>query len=81
MSASLFVATLTVSGMRSYGCCAAVSAALGRVLGVRDVSVSLLRARATVLHDGCEPAALLAAVAAAGYSAVHGEGSAVPGAH
>ena len=68
MAAALTITTVTIAGMRSYACCEAVSSALNRVQGVRDVSVSLLQGRATVLHEGSDPGALKAAVASAGYA-------------
>ena len=58
-----------VAGMRCEACRERVSAALERVPGVRDVSASLFRAQATVVHDGCGVDALLAAVAEIGFPA------------
>lgn len=64
-------AVLMITGMRNNDCRERVAEALGRVRGVMQVDVSLLRARATVLHEpGCEPDLLMRAVGEAGYSAM-----------
>jgi copper chaperone CopZ len=61
---------LAIAGMRSNACRERVVEVLEQVEGVRDVDVSLIRARATVLHDlACDPAELMRAVAEAGYVA------------
>lgn len=59
---------LLISGMRDNACRERVADALRRVEGVVDVSVSLLRARAIVLHTAsCDKEWLVRAVSAAGY--------------
>lgn len=61
---------LAISGMRDNDCRERVCRALGRVNGVKDVSVSLIRARAVVEHhQPCDPAELVRAVTGAGYGA------------
>jgi copper chaperone CopZ len=61
---------LVIVGMRDNGCRERIADALGRVDGVEDVTVSLIRCSATVIHDGaCDPAALARAVRQAGYEA------------
>jgi copper chaperone CopZ len=67
---------LVILGMRGNGCRERVADALARVDGVEDVSVSLIRCSATVVHGrNCDPAALLRSVERAGYRAsVNGSG-------
>lgn len=61
---------LLISGMRDNACRERVAEALRRVEGVVDVSVSLLRARAIVLHTAsCDREWLVRAVSGAGYQA------------
>ncbi|GEM_PF-2031549 len=61
---------LLISGMRDNACRERVAEALRRVEGVVDVSVSLLRARAIVLHTAsCDKEWLVRAVGNAGYQA------------
>lgn len=61
---------LLISGMRDNACRERVAEALRRVEGVVDVSVSLLRARAIVLHTAaCHSEWLVRAVLDAGYQA------------
>ena len=61
---------IAISGMRNNACRERVARALERVRGVHDVNVSLIRARASVLHDpACEPDHLINAVSSAGYGA------------
>ncbi len=65
---------LLVIGMRSNSCRERVAESLKRTKGVKDVSVSLIRARAVVV---CEPPCcaedLIHAISKAGYGAVIGE--------
>lgn len=64
-------AVLNVSGMRDNACRERVLAALARVRGVKDVSVSLIRARAVIVYDApCATAELVRAVKSAGYGAL-----------
>jgi copper chaperone CopZ len=60
---------LEIEGMGCEGCVAAVDTALRAVPGVRTVAVDLAAGRATVEHEGVDPAALLRAVEKAGYDA------------
>ena len=61
---------LVIMGMRDNLCRERVADALGRVDGVKDVTVSLMRGRAIVEHEpSCEPAQLVWAVVNAGYGA------------
>lgn len=61
---------LKVMGMKGNLCRERVLEAIGRVAGVIEVSVSLIRARAEVIHGpACEPEALVRAVESAGFSA------------
>lgn len=61
---------LNVLGMRNNSCRERVADALGRVQGVKEATVSLIRARAIVVHEPtCEPAELVRAVQSAGYVA------------
>lgn len=61
---------LLVSGMRANSCRECVARAIGRVAGVRDVSVSLLRGRAIVTHGAaCSVQVLIRAVESAGFGA------------
>lgn len=66
---------LLLTGMRSNSCREAIAEALKRVNGVRDVAVSLMRARAVVLCEPtCRTVELIKAVKAAGYGAtLYGE--------
>lgn len=66
-----FVRTvLVVMGMRDNACRERISEVLGQVKGVTSVSVSLIRARATIDHEqSCKPAELVWAVLKAGYGA------------
>ncbi|MDB5408334.1 MAG: Heavy metal transport/detoxification protein [Rhodospirillales bacterium] len=66
MSSSLVV--LSVTGMTCAGCASAVTRVLSRVAGVGEAKVELAAGRATVTGSAA-PAALVAAVAAAGYGA------------
>jgi copper chaperone CopZ len=66
---------LAISGMRGNSCRERVAEALGRVEGVLDVTVSLVRARAEVVHlTGCCPEELVRAVIGVGYAAEFGGG-------
>lgn len=59
-----------IMGMRDNSCRERVADSLGRVDGVTDVSVSLIRARAVVAHTHtCQPAELIRAVQSAGFHA------------
>ena len=59
-----------VTGMSCAACSAHVEKAVAAVPGVRSVSVSLLTNSMQVEYDGAEqPAAVIAAVEAAGYGA------------
>ena len=59
---------LLIVGMRDNSCREQVAEVLGRINGVQDVSVSLVRARAVVAHSSaCQTAALVRAVEEAGY--------------
>ena len=70
MRGELIRTELLISGMRDNACRERVAEALRRVEGVVDVSVSLLRARAVVLHTGsCGRQWLVKAVGSAGYQA------------
>lgn len=61
---------LLISGMRDNTCRERIAEALGRVEGVLDVGVSMVRGRAVVAHDApCSPQELVRAVEAAGYGA------------
>ena len=61
---------LLISGMRSNACREQVGDALSGVDGVEDVTVSLVRSTAVVMHHrGCEGSALVRAVAALGFAA------------
>jgi copper chaperone CopZ len=61
---------LVIMGMHDNLCRERVADALRSVAGVDDVSVSLMRARATVDHQpACEPSALVWAVVNAGFGA------------
>ncbi len=65
-----FATVLAISGMRDNACRERVAEALARVDGAVDVSVSLIRARAIVVHGAaCPPDALVRAVGDAGYHA------------
>jgi len=62
--------TLAIGGMTCASCSARVEKALGKTSGVLDASVNLATEQATVkLARGVSPAALIAAVERAGYSA------------
>ncbi|MEJ2336190.1 MAG: cation transporter [Gemmatimonadales bacterium] len=62
--------TLAIEGMMCDGCAASVREALAEVAGVESVDVTLKEKRARVTVDkGTPEAALIAAVAAAGYEA------------
>ena len=58
-----------VEGMSCGGCVLSVEKALGRVAGVKKVTVSLERKEAVVECDGVDRAALVRAVEDAGYDA------------
>lgn len=61
---------LLISGMRDSVCRERVVNALESVGGVREVLVSLFRARATIVHEAaCDPADLVRAVVRRGYGA------------
>jgi copper chaperone CopZ len=64
------ITTLRVSGMTCNGCVKHVDAALREVAGVSAVEVDLTNGRAKVVHEG-PVAALIAAVADAGYEAAN----------
>jgi len=61
----------TVSGMSCGGCVQSVTKAIARLPGVRNVDVSLDKKAATVEYDDAtiEPAAIIAAIEAAGFEA------------
>ena len=61
---------LNVSGMTCGHCKSAVESALKSVAGVSTVEVDLANGRAKVIGEGVQLAALVAAVADEGYSAV-----------
>ncbi|MEJ2371096.1 MAG: cation transporter [Gemmatimonadales bacterium] len=62
--------TLAIEGMMCDGCAASVREALAEVAGVESVDVTLKEKRPRVMVDkGTPEAALIAAVAAAGYEA------------
>lgn len=74
---------LLVLGMRDNGCRERVIEILSGVEGVCEVDVSLVRARATVVHEArCEIAALVGALALGGFGAelveCEGDGPAGP---
>ncbi|WP_297840147.1 heavy-metal-associated domain-containing protein, partial [Pseudomonas sp.] len=61
---------LSISGMTCASCSGRVERALGKVAGVKSVSVNLATERARIEFIGqADPAALIAAVSDAGYSA------------
>lgn len=61
---------LAISGMRSNSCREVVVEALAALRGVKDVSVSLIRAEAEVTHrPPCDPKQLVQAIVSAGYGA------------
>lgn len=66
-----------IGGMRDNACRERIADALGRVKGVSDVEVSLMRGRAVVCHDGqCKTDELVLAVKRSGYSAtLRGDGA------
>ena len=61
----------SVGGMHCGGCVKSVTGAILRLPGVRTVDVSLERKAATVYYDGAttNPAAIVAAIEAAGFEA------------
>jgi copper ion binding protein len=61
----------TVGGMSCGGCVQSVTKAIARLPGVRNVDVSLANNAATVEYDDAtvEPAAIVAAIEAAGFEA------------
>ena len=61
----------SVGGMNCGGCDQSVTKAIARLPGVRNVDVSLADKAATVEFDGAtiEPAAIIAAIEAAGFDA------------
>jgi copper chaperone len=61
----------TVNGMSCGGCVQSVTKAIARLPGVRNVDVSLEKKAATVEYDDAivEPAAIIAAIEAAGFDA------------
>ena len=62
--------TLAIEGMMCDGCAGTVSEALAEVTGVESVDVTLEEKRARVtVSEGTPDAALIGAVAAAGYEA------------
>lgn len=71
MSIDAVKTVLLITGMRDNTCRESIVRALSRVGGVKDVSVSLLRANALVTHvPPCRPELLIEAIARAGYAAV-----------
>lgn len=61
-------AVLNLLGMRDNFCRERIAEVLGRVEGVTEVNVSLIRARAIVVYESpCEPTDLVRAVQIAGY--------------
>lgn len=67
-------ATFTVTGMTCGHCVSSVKEEVSEVPGVRDVQVELANGLLTVSSDGeIDRAAVRAAVAEAGYSAVDGD--------
>ena len=61
---------IVVMGMRDNACRERVAEALGHVAGVGDVNVSLIRARATIVHAApCSRADLVRAIVNAGFGA------------
>jgi copper chaperone len=60
-----------VAGMHCGGCVKSVTGAVSRLPGVRSVDVSLEKKGATVEYDGAaiDPAAIVAAIEAAGFEA------------
>lgn len=61
---------LMIMGMRDNACRERIVDALGKVRGVRDVDVNLMRARATVTHERtCDASELVWAVVRAGFGA------------
>lgn len=70
MSSEVTKTLLVIMGMRDNSCRERVSEVLGNVKGVRNVNVSLIRARAVVEHEApCVAADLVWAVVNAGYDA------------
>lgn len=64
---------LVIIGMRDNSCRERVSEALGRIDGVKDVDVSLIRSRATIAHGApCRLAELVWAVVSEGYGVALG---------
>jgi len=63
-----------VTGMHCGGCVNSVTRAISRVPGVKDVKVSLEKSAATVEYDAAAvaPAAIVAAIVAAGFEASAG---------
>jgi Cu+-exporting ATPase len=63
--------SLRITGMHCIDCAHKVEAALKTVSGVADAQVHYLKRRAqvTLITDSADPAALIAAVQAAGYDA------------
>jgi copper chaperone CopZ len=61
---------LMIIGMRDNACRERLLEALRRVSGVREIRVSLMRARATIVHQPpCEAAELVWTVVSAGFGA------------
>jgi copper chaperone CopZ len=61
---------LVIMGMRDNACRERVAEALGQIDGVLSTNVSLIRARATVVHEPpCDAAQLVWTVVNAGYGA------------
>jgi len=62
---------LLIAGMCDNGSREQIAEALGRVNGVKQVDVTLFRAKAIVIHDPhCEPVELVRAVAGTGHRGV-----------
>lgn len=69
MSSEATRTVLVITGMRDNSCRERIADVLGQIKGVRDVAVSLFRARAVVEHEPtCEASELVRAVEGAGYS-------------
>jgi copper chaperone CopZ len=70
MSSGATRIVLLLTGMRNNSCRERIADVLGRVKGVKDVNVNLIRARAVVVCEAtCSAAVLVDAVVAAGYGA------------
>ena len=60
---------LKVTGMMCEACVGHVKTALQELDGVNEVTVDLQAGRATVQHNGAQPAVMIEAVEEAGYEA------------